>query len=160
QLLARLSTRYTVDYRLLAVSGATTLDVIEWLLRERPWPADLVVTSLGVNEVTRGRRLSTWRSRQQALVELLRREFSTGPIVLSAVPPMGDFVGLPQPLRWYLGQRANLLDRALEALPGCRVVGVDGCLSPLLASDGFHPGPGIYRVWAERILEQTGDLLC
>ncbi|MGE0493054.1 MAG: SGNH/GDSL hydrolase family protein [Vulcanimicrobiota bacterium] len=160
QLLSRLQGRYTVDYRLLAVSGATTIDLSEWLLRERPWPADLVVTSLGVNEVTRGRRLKTWSSRQRTLVELLRRQFSARHIVLSSVPPMGDFVGIPQPLRWYLGQRARLLDQALKELPHCQVVGVDGCLSPMLAKDGFHPGPDIYRAWAERILTQTGELLC
>lgn len=157
QLLSRLKARYTVEYRLLALSGATTLDLIEWLLRETPWAADVVVTSLGVNEVTRGRRLKTFIERQSALVVLLRQRFSARRIVLSSVPPMGDFVGLPQPLRWYLGQRANLLDRALEGLPHCEVVGVNDCVTPLLARDGFHPGPGIYSVWAERILERIGE---
>lgn len=55
-------------------------------------------------------------------------------------------------LRWYLGTRARLLDDAVARW--CRREH-DGVHLPLdfpvgigtMASDGFHPGPGIYRLW-------------
>ena len=70
---------------------------------------------------------------------------------------MHEFPALPQPLRWHLGSRATEFDRDLRA-----DVAADGRADfidlrfeadvGLAASDGFHPGPGVYALWADRVV--------
>ena len=104
-------------WTLLVLTGATTADM---LARLRHGPAqgyDVVVTSLGVNDVTGRVSLSDWRRRQGELVDLLTTGFGARHVLLSGLPPMHRFPALPQPLRWYVGSRARDLDRALAAHP-------------------------------------------
>jgi lysophospholipase L1-like esterase len=67
---------------------------------------------------------------------------------------------LPQPLRWVLGADAQRFNKALTAavashkdrwtlpLPFADHLASAG---PLMAEDGFHPGPAIYALWAEQL---------
>ncbi|WP_419711039.1 hypothetical protein [Pseudomonas sp. NFX224] len=75
-------------------------------------------------------------------------------IVISPLPPIHLFPALPQPLRWYLGNRAARFNAHLERLADrqdrCRMLTTR--LAPVagaMARDGFHPGPAIYSVWAD-----------
>lgn len=155
---AGLAERFRVEWTLLARTGATTESTLR---RLRTWdggPFDLAVTSLGVNDLTAGVAAAGWRRRQAELRELLRSRFGVARIVVSGFPPVAGFPALPQPLRWYLGRRARQLDRLLErdvaAEPGCRFLGLRFPLDPgLMASDGFHPGPRVYREWGRQVAE-------
>ena len=69
---------------------------------------------LGVNDVTSGIGLETWLAQQARLRRVLRDRFGITRIVACGLPPVHGFPALPQPLRWYLGQRASAFDRALE----------------------------------------------
>jgi lysophospholipase L1-like esterase len=65
---------------------------------------------------------------------------------------MHVFPALPQPLRWYLGTKAALLDDLLARLVGldarCELLRVDFPVEAgYMASDGFHPGAAAYRLW-------------
>ena len=69
---------------------------------------------------------------------------------------MHDFPALPQPLRWHIGARATEFnaDLAAEVEADGRVHFVDLRLDAdisLAASDGFHPGPGVYAIWGEQV---------
>ncbi len=75
---------------------------------------------------------------------------------------MAGFPALPQPLRWYLGRRARQLDRLLErdlaAEPGCRFLPLRFPHDPgLMAPDGFHPGPRVYRAWGRQVADQVAS---
>jgi hypothetical protein len=67
---------------------------------------------------------------------------------------MHRFPALPQPLRWYVGSRARDFDRVLADVaasrPGCEFLELDHEMMDVsaMASDGFHPGPPIYALWA------------
>ena len=127
--------------------------------RRRPrQPFDVVLTSLGVNDVTGNVRQSDWLAAQRALIVLLRCEYGASRVLLSALPPMHLFPALPQPLRWYLGTQARRFNQALADL----AAQTEGCayLQPeleqraeLMAPDGFHPGPALYRAWARHVAE-------
>lgn len=156
QLVHRLARSFRVDWRLEAKTGATTAATIAWLQRLEAGPFDVVVTSLGVNDVTGLVSLLKWLSQQRQLRELLQSRFGARLLVASGLPPMHGFPALPRPLRDYLGGRATLFDQALANelahAPGCAFLSVRFTEDPaLMASDGFHPGPEMYAEWARRV---------
>lgn len=155
QLVQGLARSFNVDWRLEAKTGATTSETIAWLQRLEAGPFDVVVTSLGVNDVTRLVSLPKWLSQQRQLRELLQNRFGSSLIVASGLPPMHGFPALPRPLRGYLGDRATRFDQALANelahAPGCAFLSVRFTEDPTqMASDGFHPGPVVYAEWARR----------
>lgn len=119
---------------------------------------DVAVLALGVNDVT---RLTSARRFVQVQKQIFEGLHARGArlICVTAIPPMGKFPLLPNPLRWVLGQHASRLQSArAAALRGnsCyRAIDFDLPPDPgLMAEDGFHPGPEIYRHWAQ-ITAQT-----
>jgi lysophospholipase L1-like esterase len=154
-----LAPRFTVQWQLHARIGATTASTLQTMREIDAAPFDAAVIALGVNDVARQVPLRRWLGQQQALAELLRARFSLRRAYLSGVPPMGRFPLLPQPLRAVLGARAARFDTALaqavRGQPALRYLPIPvAALDPeLMAEDGFHPGPAIYRLWAEHLAE-------
>ena len=130
-----------VRWHALGENGANAAGVLA-RLAPRVERCDIAVLVLGVNDTTGFTRLARWRATLRELVSRLR-ERCKGPIVLVGVPPMGRFVGLPWPLRAWLGLRAAMLDgevRRLARAPGLIYAPVPRLLEPHhLARDGFHP---------------------
>jgi lysophospholipase L1-like esterase len=162
QLVAALAPRFDVEWRLIAKTGYTTRALRERLAGEPSQSVDVAVTSLGVNDVVQGTSPRDWLSEQRRLTDLLRRRFSVRRIILTRVPPMGLFRGLPQPLRAFLGARAEELNtRLAEAMPdwpGCELLSMTSALGEDdLALDGFHPGPSTYRRWASLLAARVAD---
>ena len=160
-----LKRRFRVAWRLEAQTGATTRSTIARLKSMAQEPFAAVAISLGVNDVTCGRRATTRLAELDELVALLRLKFGAQRMFWTGVPPMHEFPALPQPLRWYLGARAKWFDRVLrkwtEPQSDCVFVAAPagGC-GPMMAEDGFHPGPRMYEMWgaemARRIMEDRG----
>ena len=156
-LVSSLCGSFELHWKLLATTGHATAEAIADLNAMDATPFDIVVTSLGVNDVTARHSLSQWRSEQKALITLLQSRFEARHIFLSGLPPMHLFPALPQPLRWYIGSRAKQFDAALRLLadtsPHCEYVPLNfiGLSEGEMASDGFHPGPAIYQQWADEI---------
>ena len=154
QLAVALAPTFRLHWKLLAFTGATTRDILRRLTSEPPAAYDVVVTSLGVNDVTGRRALDIWRRQQLELIDLLRARLGATLIVLSGLPPMHRFPALPQPLRWYIGSRARDFNRVLAEVaasrPGCEFLALGHEMMDVsaMASDGFHPGPPIYALWA------------
>jgi lysophospholipase L1-like esterase len=150
----RFTRRHRVDWRLVATSGHTAADVLRALDALDGPGVDLAVTSIGVNDVVAHTSVRRFRRTIGDVVDGLRRRGASG-IVLSGVPPMGRFPLLPQPLRRVLGARATELDAVLADVARER----DAVHLPMhfasglgpehMAADGFHPGPAIYRAWAD-----------
>jgi lysophospholipase L1-like esterase len=148
-----LAPHYEVGWKLIAKTGATSSSTLRHLNKIPAEPFDVVVTSLGVNDVTTSKRKDRFLEEQKAILQLLRTKFNALLIVISGFPPVGKFPALPQPLRWYLGTQSQRFDKALakfaQTQPDCEYLKQDSVNDPkLMASDGFHPGPGIYAVWA------------
>lgn len=160
RIVAGLTNSFHVKWKLLAFTGATTADLLARLNSMPAEDFDVVVTSLGVNDVTGRRSLADWRRQQKQLVALLANKFRVRHILLSGLPPMHRFPALPQPLRWYVGRRAQDFDRALARLadsqPTCEFVKLSYAMMDLqtMAADGFHPGPAIYAAWAQEVVRR------
>jgi lysophospholipase L1-like esterase len=156
QLVQQLAPRYDLQWRLLASSGDTTDAARARLEAEPALACDVALTSLGVNDVTALRRTATTLRAQQRLVAHLRERCGARVVLVSGIPPMRDFPALPQPLRWMLGRHARRLDDALvewiASQPGCEHLPFgDLPDAAMMASDGFHPGPPIYALWAAAV---------
>lgn len=153
RLVAELSRRFRVRWRLEARTGATTGAALDRLLRLPPETFDVAVVALGVNDMTRLLPRRLWVARQGALHDLIARRFGVTRTIVSGLPPMGRFPLLPQPLRWVLGCHAARLDAALsemaERRPGLLHVPMDMPFQArFVAKDGFHPSPAAYAQWA------------
>ena len=140
-----------VRWQLVAQSGVNSGELIELIRRTKPRPADVAVVVVGVNDVTSQTPASAFIAR---LAELVRSVPATE-FHFCGVPPMHLFSALPQPLRWYLGRHARLMDGAMR--DWCRAQGHGYCASDLstdprmLAADGYHPGPLLYPQWASHL---------
>lgn len=154
-LVAALSAKFTVEWKLFARTGATTASTLQRMQELDGGPFDAAVTSLGVNDVTAGVGRRVWLKQQAELRRILRSSFGVTRLVVCGLPPVHGFPALPQPLRWYLGARARDFDLTLER----DIEAEDGVLflslrftedASLMAADGFHPGPEVFREWGRR----------
>lgn len=153
QLTARLAPRFQLQWQLLARSGDRVRDARRRLAEVPALRTDVVLTSLGVNDLTALRSARGYVAGLRDLVQELRRR-EARLFVVSGLPPMHAFPALPQPLRWALGAQARRFDARLAAWCGAQ----SDCLhlpfgelpdTGMMASDGFHPGPPIYARWAD-----------
>jgi lysophospholipase L1-like esterase len=159
QLVEVLSQRHTVHFNMLAKTGRTTRDMLDSLAAAQAEPFDVVVSALGVNDVTSQVPVTRWGAQQQQLIHHLKDRFSTRLIILSGLPPVRDFPALPWPLNAYLGSCADLLNTRLQQLchdqPGVCFHSLrdDYPDTATAAVDGFHPGPVVYHHWARFIAD-------
>jgi lysophospholipase L1-like esterase len=153
---ASLAPRFDLQWELIARTGHTTADLLGCLQAGPPRPFDVVVLSLGVNDVTGLVPLQRWVRQQRALVTLLKERFGARQVLVGAVPPMGEMLAMPQPLRAVMGQRAAQFNAALTRVMRdqhhCQILRLPPSRQPdALARDGFHPGPATYRAWAAEV---------
>lgn len=113
-------------------------------------PADFMVVSVGVNDITGLSRVSQWKKNLDAILNGLRRHSPGAITAVSGIPPLWGFPLLPQPLRFLMGMRGNMFDRA-----GRRVVAnhslavhVPVHFDPrpeMFSPDGYHPSEKSYH---------------
>lgn len=170
-----LATDFAVNWRLSAKSGHTTGDCIQALAQQRDLvDYDVVLLSIGVNDVIQENSRRKWLTQIQQLLALIEDQSGAKLIIVTKIPPMGKFPALPQPLRWFMGYKADWFNQGLARWLKQRnshlTRGLDGeqaskashydlleiaevmdknSLTSLMASDGFHPGEKIYQRWAE-----------
>ncbi|RBW49259.1 SGNH/GDSL hydrolase family protein [Marinobacter sp. F3R11] len=153
QLVSALSGDHRVTWSLLAETGRKAADVLTALNAVPGDHYDVVLVSVGVNDVTGRTSTRQWLSLLNELSDHLINRVGASRVLFTAIPPMHLFPALPQPLRWYLGMRARQMNGLMESVCKSRseleYLSVSFPLEPgFMASDGFHPGPDAYRLWA------------
>lgn len=153
RLIKNLSGDFCLSWQLEASTGLTTKQSLNRLDKLKTKQFDVVITSLGVNDVTSNLSLSKWLKQQDFLQEKCVQKHNAKLVIVTSLPPVEKFPALPQPLRWYLGRRAKQFNRVLEK----QISNQDyveylsiGMLEDLnsMAKDGFHPGKEVYQQWA------------
>ncbi len=162
QLAAQLADRFQVTWELLAKTGATTKSHTQALIDQVEGKFDAAMICLGVNDVTHGVNLNAWLKQQSKLYDILEEKFGVREIYVSGIPPVKYFPLLPQPLRWFLGRRADRFDHWLadmiEKRQNCYHIPIAFPHDPsLMASDGYHPKAGAYAQWAGWVAERIKD---
>jgi len=156
KLVALLEKSYRLQWRLIARTGATTASTLKTLNKLESVHYDVVIVSLGVNDVTGLSGSKVWLEQQQRLLEKIQSLYSPRLTIINGIPPMHLFPALPQPLRWYLGKKAaamsGMLQTRIKEDQDVVFIPLDFASDPaLMASDGFHPGPEAYTIWARNL---------
>jgi len=149
-----------VEWQLIAKSGLNTRELIHYLETHVLKPADVVVTALGVNDVTSQRSARQFVSDYRELIDKVFHAVGARIAIVNGVPPMHILPAAPQPLRWYLGQCASRLDARLRewiaTADHLKYVSLQWAARPKeMARDGYHPGLDQYRRWAEMVAESA-----
>ncbi len=153
-----------VVWQLIARTGDTTQASLAAVRNLSLYPADVMVTALGLNDVIAQVPIKLWLTRLDKLDRAAGKRAGVKHIVHSGIPPIHSFPLLPNPLRWVLGTDAQAYNRALSVwvgrwperwwlpLPFVNDQPSDSVVSSvLMAEDGFHPGPPVYALWAEQL---------
>ncbi len=145
-----------VDWWANGQVGATAADMLLQVDELPEIPADVILLSVGVNDVTGLTRLSTWRERLQVLINNLRSKYPNALLVMAGLPPLQSFPLLPAPLRNLLGMRASELDSiAIDIVSDIqRAVHLPVRFPESegrFADDGYHPSEAGYREFGEQL---------
>jgi lysophospholipase L1-like esterase len=155
---ANLAKSRTVTLTNLAVSGAKTGDVLSLQLpaaqRARP---DLVLISVGANDVTHLTRIGSVRASIVRIIDGLRAANANVAIVLTGSPDMGAPPRVPRLLRPVAAWQTRRINRMFEAVAREKKVTfapIASATGPLFrkdhslfAEDRFHPNARGYATW-------------
>ncbi|OWW18225.1 SGNH/GDSL hydrolase family protein [Noviherbaspirillum denitrificans] len=149
-----------VTWRACGRNGVTVREALDTFITTIPHaPVDVVLVAFGVNDTTAFRAVSQWRRDLQDVLDEIERRCQPGLVLLSGVPPLRHFPALPQPLRWVMGLKADVLDAAArelaDAREGVRYVplALDTDDRSMMASDGYHPSAKGCTAWAATLAE-------
>lgn len=157
-----------VEVAALAVSGDRVGDV---LADQVPLVAalepDVILISVGANDVVHLTSRATFRSRYRRMIEALPADAL---IVVLGVPDMGAPGRFLQPLRGLAALRGRQLEgdaRSVARASGAVYVDIAGETGPTMradrhryfAADRYHPSDDGYALWASAVLDQLRPAL-
>lgn len=151
-----------VEWRLVARAGLNTAQTLQLLQRENLSRFDIALVATGVNDIIDQVSSQHAVAKRAALADWLRHTQGVTHVVFLPLPPIHQFPGLPQPLRWVSGTDARRHDRALARWAATRddVSRVEVALKlhrGVMAEDGFHPGEPVYRQCALAIARHVAE---
>ncbi|WP_460858124.1 SGNH/GDSL hydrolase family protein [Rheinheimera gaetbuli] len=163
QLVDLLAERYQVNWQLAAKTGLDSAGLNSLLQQSYSHPnavyrLDVVVVSIGVNDVTARCSKADFQQQISALLSRLATDFTDPYVLFSAIPPMQHFTALPSPLNYWLGLKAAMLNQVLATelanWPQAQLVYSDLPLSAdMFAADGFHPSESGCKIWAQLVFD-------
>lgn len=158
-IISELQDQYSIRWKLHAKTGDTTKQVFQAVQHLEQQNYDVVVTSIGVNDVMKLTSASSWIKQQKQLFQYIQARFQPKLIIVSGVPPIQHFPALPNPLAWLFGKYAEqmnqVLDKWLESQNQFKFIQYDiehfQAMNLPMASDGFHPSKEIYAIWGQQV---------
>jgi len=163
QLVTLLSEHYQINWQLAAKTGLDSAGLNSLLQQSYShqnavYRLDVVVVSIGVNDVTSRRSNAEFQQQIKALLSRLSTDFTDPYVLFSAIPPMQHFTALPSPLNYWLGLKAAMLNQTLATelnnWPKAQLVYSNLALTAdMLAADGFHPSESGCKIWAKLVFD-------
>jgi len=158
-IISELQDQYSIRWKLHAKTGDTTKQVFQAVQHLEQQNYDVVVTSIGVNDVTKLTSASSWIKQQKQLFQYIQARFQPKLIIVSGVPPMQHFPALPNPLAWLFGQYAEQMNQKLQQWlsPQSQFeflqydIETFQAMNLPMASDGFHPSKEVYAIWGQQV---------
>lgn len=153
---------FEISYQLEAKTGDTTLQVLERTQLLESHDFDVVITSVGVNDVTKLSSPRKWIQQQQEFYKTIEEKFTPKLVLVTGVPPMNLFPALPNPLGWLFGQYSSEMNQKLaqfvKSKSNYQLIQFDlahfKALNLEMAEDGFHPSKEIYQLWASELVKK------
>jgi lysophospholipase L1-like esterase len=150
----------SVQWRIEAANGADISELIHQLrgLADQQ-QADIVLISIGVNDVTGRTSLRHWKSQLNILTHELRIKWPQATVIFAGLPPMSKFPLPSQPLSFSLGFRASKLDKISADLLADQqnMIHIPTDLDPAhhdFCEDGFHPSAKACKFWAQGLAKR------
>ncbi|MCO8074575.1 SGNH/GDSL hydrolase family protein [Acinetobacter lwoffii] len=158
-ILHELKNDFEIEWKLQAKTGDTSSKVIRALDQMEFQHYDVIVTSVGVNDVTKLMPADIWIQKQEQLYSKIQQKFSPKLIIAAGVPPMNMFPALPNPLAWLFGQYAKQMNQQLEKFVNQQVnmqwieydIEKYRAMNLQMAADGFHPSKEVYTLWGQEV---------
>jgi lysophospholipase L1-like esterase len=153
-----LETRKSVRWHALGESGITVGETLERLVPDLPETAmDFVVVALGGNDTFKVSSPNRWRNNMKKLVEILREKYPNATILLANTPRVKDFTTLTPTLKFVLWQISKLHHENAKTLvkeyKNVYYYDEAGDVVEGFFSDGVHPSPLGYKLWAEAMIK-------
>ncbi|HJV86696.1 MAG TPA: SGNH/GDSL hydrolase family protein [Noviherbaspirillum sp.] len=155
-----------VAWRACGKNGVTVREAFKQIFPHIPAaPVDIALIAFGVNDTTAFRPASAWRRELGILLDALQERCSPTCMIVSGVPPMAHLPALPQPLRWVMGLKAQVLDAEVRMLVPAFAhtlyvpLLLDTHDRSLVAPDGYHPSESGCRAWAALLADACTGLL-
>ncbi len=163
QLVDLLARQYQVNWQLAAKTGLDCAGLNHLLHQlyahsNAVYRLDLVVVSIGVNDVTALHSKAEFRQQIRILLDRLATDFTDPQVLFCAIPPIQRFTALPSPINYWLGLKARMLNQALTSelhnWPKAQLVCCNFALAAdMLAADGFHPSESGCKIWAKLVFD-------
>jgi lysophospholipase L1-like esterase len=150
----------SVQWRVVGANGADISDLrrsIHQFADQKQ--ADVILISIGVNDVTGLSSTRQWRLHVNKLVAELSEKWPQARVIFVGLPPMGKFPLPPQPLRFTLGQRASTMDSIAADIISRQelMLHVPTEINPAeqeFCKDGFHPSAESCAYWASVLAQR------
>ena len=154
----------TVNWKILAESGLSMKNLNKLIREQSDKNADLVLVSMGGNDVFQLTPPRIWKKNINTCVKLLFQNDKKPLILFSPVPPVGRFPAIPNPLKiafgfWEFLLQASL-DQTINSMENAYLLDVrfpDG--KEYYLEDGIHPSPQAYETWSEKLAIMSVELL-
>lgn len=153
-----------VAWRAHGKNGVTAREAMESVIPTIPsQPVDVALVAFGVNDTTAFTSVARWQRDLRDVLAAVEQRCRPGLILLSGVPPLRHFPALPQPLRWVMGLKADVLDEAARELAhGMRGVcyvplSLDTADPAMMAADGYHPSAKGCAAWAGLLAKAVAE---
>ncbi|MFZ7792922.1 SGNH/GDSL hydrolase family protein [Acinetobacter lwoffii] len=158
-ILHKLKSDFEIEWKLQAKTGDTSSKVIRALDQMEVQHYDVIITSVGVNDVTKLMPAEVWIQKQEQLYSKIQQKFSPKLIIAAGVPPMNMFPALPNPLAWLFGKYAKHMNLKLEKFVNQQVnmqwieydIEKYRAMNLQMAADGFHPSKEVYTLWGQEV---------
>lgn len=153
----------SVHWRVGGSNGADIAHLLKRINRiDDQQKADVVLISIGVNDVTGLSSIKQWQNNLTTLVNKLRMKWPGARVIFAGLPPMSRFPLPPQPLRFTLGLRAGTLDKNLANIVAkqANMQHVPTRIDPTqhdFCEDGFHPSAAACKFWAEELAQSLNN---
>jgi len=150
----------SVHWRVEGSNGADISHLRKRIRRlDNQQSVDVVLISIGVNDVTGLSSTRYWKAQFTALTRELRAKWPQASVIFAGLPPMSKFPLPPQPLRFTLGLRATTLDTISAGILAeqANMLHVPTEIDPLhhdFCEDGFHPSAQACGFWAAGLAQR------
>ncbi|WP_180072771.1 SGNH/GDSL hydrolase family protein [Acinetobacter sp. YH12200] len=158
-ILKDLQHNFKIQWKLHAKTGDSTAKVIRAIEQLETEHFDVVISSVGVNDVTKLMPADIWIQKQKKLYAMIQQKFSPELIIAAGVPPMNMFPALPNPLAWLFGQYAKKMNQQLARFVEDQAnmqwieynIEKYRAMNLQMAADGFHPSKEVYTLWGQEV---------
>ncbi len=157
-------TKSSVNWRILAQSGLTLYELNKFVSKKSPSNVDLIFVAIGGNDIFNLTAPWIWLNHLEICVKYFFKNEESPIILFSAVPCVGRFPAIPNPLRLFFGYWELILQNSLKLFVSkkknvylLKERFPDG--REYFLEDGIHPSMLAYNLWSKKLASLSSLLM-